>query len=76
MSTLTFATGAKMLKDHLQKQSVGDEYTRLVEPQFLARLDGNRQAVTMPDPNDLAGGAIPTNAVPQADDGTLRCTTP
>ena len=67
VSTLTFATGAKMLKDHLQKQSVGDEYTRLVEPQFLARLDGNRQAVPMPDPNDLAGGAIPTNAVPQAD---------
>jgi antitoxin component YwqK of YwqJK toxin-antitoxin module len=67
VSTLTFATGAKMLKDHLQKQSAGDEYPRLIEPQFLARLDGNRQAVPMHDPNDLAGGVIPTNAVPQAD---------
>lgn len=53
VSTLTFAAG--------------DEYPRLIEPQFLARLDGNRQAVPMPDPNDLAGGAIPTNTVPQAD---------
>lgn len=53
VSTLTFAAG--------------DEYPRLIEPQFLARLDGNRQAVPMPDPNDLAGGVIPTNAVPQAD---------
>ena len=53
VSTLTFAAG--------------DEYPRLIEPQFLARLDGNRQAVPMPDPNDLAGGVIPTNAVPQVD---------
>jgi len=47
--------------------AAGDEYPRLIEPQFLARLDGNRQAVPMPDPNDLAGGVIPTNAVPQVD---------
>ena len=53
VSTLTFAAG--------------DEYPRLIEPQFLARLDGNRQAMPMPDPNDLTGGAIPTNTVPQAD---------
>ena len=53
VSTLTFAAG--------------DEYPRLIEPQFLARLDSNRRAMPMPDPNDLAGGVIPTNAVPQVD---------
>ena len=47
--------------------AAGDQYPRLIEPQFLARLDENRQAIPMPDPNNLAGGAIPTNAVPQAD---------
>ena len=67
VSTRTFATGAKKLKDHIQKQSAGDQYPRLIEPQFLARLDENRQAIPMPDPNNLAGGGIPTNAVPQAD---------
>ena len=45
----------------------GDQYPRLIEPQFLARLDENRQAIPIPNPNNLAGGAIPTNAVPQAD---------
>ena len=73
VSTLTFATGAKMLKDHIQKQSAGDQYPRLIEPQFLARLDGNRQAIPMPDPNNPAGEAIPTNAVPQADLWDTAC---
>ena len=45
--------------------TAGDQYPRQIEPQFLARLDENRQAI--PNPNNLAGGAIPTNAVPQAD---------
>ena len=47
--------------------AAGDQYPRLIEPQFLARLDESRQAIPMPNPNDLAGGAIPSNAVPQAD---------
>ena len=47
--------------------TAGDQYPRLIEPQFLARLDENRQAIPIPNPNNLAGGAIPTNAVPQAD---------
>lgn len=67
VNVVTFATGAKMLKDHLSKQTVDEQYLRAIEPQFLARLDGNRQAVAMPDPNDLGAGAIPTNAVPQTD---------
>lgn len=47
--------------------AAGDQYPRLIEPQFLARLDENRQAIPIPDPNNLAGGAIPPNAVPQSD---------
>ena len=47
--------------------AAGDQYARLIEPQFLARLDESRQAISMPNPNNPAGEAIPTNAVPQAD---------
>ena len=47
--------------------AAGDQYPRLIEPQFLARLDESRQAISMPNPNTPAGEAIPTNAVPQAD---------
>ena len=47
--------------------AAGDQYPRLIEPQFLARLDESRQAISMPNPNNPAGEAIPTNAVPQAD---------
>ena len=47
--------------------AAGDQYPRLIEPQFLARLDESRQAISMPNPNNPAGEAIPSNAVPQAD---------
>ena len=47
--------------------AAGDQYPRLIEPQFLARLDESRQAISMPNPNNPAGEAIPTNAVTQAD---------
>ena len=40
-------------------------YPRIISPEFIAKLDENRQIIPMPDANDLPSGAIPTNSVSQ-----------